>query len=130
MFLNQPLVMAMVDGRIFRMIQGSRLSMNPSRVSRAKEISWRSKINSLLEDLRYGHLSCFVTVLITYMYRYIVALVFSDLKSLLGRDISSGEVRECDGVKYSKIPILRPPLGLSKSGLKDHFWTVSKVVSS
>ena len=25
---------------------------------------------------------------------------------------------------YSKIPILRPPLGLSKSGLKDHFWTV------
>ena len=23
--------------------------------------------------------------------------------------------------KYSKIPILRPPLGLSKSGLKDHF---------
>ena len=31
--------------------------------------------------------------------------------------------------KYSKIPILRPPLGLSKSGLKDHFWTVPKVVS-
>ena len=31
---------------------------------------------------------------------------------------------------YSKIPILRPPLGLSKSGLKDHFWTVSKVVSN
>ena len=30
--------------------------------------------------------------------------------------------------KYSKIPILRPPLGLSKSGLKDHFWTVAKVV--
>ena len=30
---------------------------------------------------------------------------------------------------YSKIPILRPPLGLSKSGLKDHFWTISKVVS-
>ena len=23
---------------------------------------------------------------------------------------------------YFKIPILRPPLGLSKSGLKDHFW--------
>ena len=30
--------------------------------------------------------------------------------------------------KYSKIPILRLPLGLSKSGLKDHFWTVPKVV--
>ena len=29
---------------------------------------------------------------------------------------------------YSKIPILRPPLKLSKSGLKDHFWTVPKVV--
>ena len=24
-------------------------------------------------------------------------------------------------IYYSKIPILRPPLGLSKSGLKDHF---------
>ena len=32
------------------------------------------------------------------------------------------------GNKYSKIPKLRPPLGLSKSGLKDHFWTVPKVV--
>ena len=32
--------------------------------------------------------------------------------------------------KYSKIPILRPPLRLSKSGLKDHFWTVPKVVSN
>ena len=31
---------------------------------------------------------------------------------------------------YSKIPILRPPLRLSKSGLKDHFWTVPKVVSN
>ena len=31
---------------------------------------------------------------------------------------------------YNKIPILRPPLGLSKSGLKDHFWTVSMVVSN
>ena len=31
---------------------------------------------------------------------------------------------------YSKIPILRPPLGLSKSGLKDHFLTVPKVVSN
>ena len=31
---------------------------------------------------------------------------------------------------YSKIPILRTPLGLSKSGLKDHFWTVPKVVSN
>ena len=31
---------------------------------------------------------------------------------------------------YSKIPILRPPLGLSKSGLKDHFWTVPNVVSN
>ena len=31
---------------------------------------------------------------------------------------------------YSKIPILRPHLGLSKSGLKDHFWTVPKVVSN
>ena len=29
---------------------------------------------------------------------------------------------------YSKIPILRPPLGLPKSGLKDHFWIVPKVV--
>ena len=29
---------------------------------------------------------------------------------------------------YSKIPIIRPPLRLSKSGLKDHFWTVPKVV--
>ena len=26
--------------------------------------------------------------------------------------------RQC--MKYSKVPILRPPLGLSKSGLKDH----------
>ena len=33
-------------------------------------------------------------------------------------------------MKYSKILILRPPLGLSKSGLKDHFWTVPKVVSN
>ena len=32
--------------------------------------------------------------------------------------------------KYSKIPILRPPLRLSKSGLKDHFWTVPKVISN
>ena len=31
---------------------------------------------------------------------------------------------------YSKIPILRPPLELSKRGLKDHFWTVPKVVSN
>ena len=31
-------------------------------------------------------------------------------------------------LKYSKIPILRPLLELSKSGLKDHFWTVPKVV--
>ena len=31
---------------------------------------------------------------------------------------------------YSEIPILRPPLGPSKSGLKDHFWTVPKVVSN
>ena len=31
---------------------------------------------------------------------------------------------------YSKIPILRPPLGLSKSVLKDQFWTVPKVVSN
>ena len=31
---------------------------------------------------------------------------------------------------YSKIPILRPPVRLSKSGLKDHFWTVPKVVSN
>ena len=31
---------------------------------------------------------------------------------------------------YSKNPILRPPLGLSKSGLKDHFWTVPKLVSN
>ena len=33
-------------------------------------------------------------------------------------------------MNYSKIPILRPPLGLFKSGLKDHFWTVPKVVSN
>ena len=33
-------------------------------------------------------------------------------------------------MKYSQVPILRPPLGLSKSGLKDHFWTVPKVVSN
>ena len=32
--------------------------------------------------------------------------------------------------RYSKIPLLRPPLGMSKSGLKDHFWTVPKVVSN
>ena len=32
--------------------------------------------------------------------------------------------------KYSKISIIRPPLGLFKSGLKDHFWTVPKVVSN
>ena len=32
--------------------------------------------------------------------------------------------------KYSKIPILRPHLRLSKSGLRDHFWTVPKVVSN
>ena len=31
---------------------------------------------------------------------------------------------------YSKIPILRPPLGLSKSGLKDHFCTDPKVISN
>ena len=31
---------------------------------------------------------------------------------------------------YSKIPMFRPPLGLSKSGLKDHFWTAPKVVSN
>ena len=34
------------------------------------------------------------------------------------------------GLHYSKIPILRPPLELSKSGLKDYFWTVPKVVSN
>ena len=33
-------------------------------------------------------------------------------------------------MQYSKIPIVRPALGLSKSGLKDHFWTVPKVVSN
>ena len=31
---------------------------------------------------------------------------------------------------HSKIPILRSSLGLSKSGLKDHFWTFPKVVSN
>ena len=31
---------------------------------------------------------------------------------------------------YSKVPILWQPLGLSKSGLKDPFWTVRKVVSN
>ena len=31
---------------------------------------------------------------------------------------------------YSEIPILRPPLGLSKTGLKDYLWTVPKVVSN
>ena len=36
----------------------------------------------------------------------------------------------CLNTIYSKIPILRPPLGLFKSGLKDHFWTVPKVVSN
>ena len=38
----------------------------------------------------------------------------------------------CDKIQvYTvKILILRPPLGLSKSGLKDHFWTVPKVVSN
>ena len=35
-----------------------------------------------------------------------------------------------DSLTYRKIPILRPPLGLSKSGLKDHFWTVPNVVSN
>ena len=32
--------------------------------------------------------------------------------------------------RYSKICIFRPPLGPPKSGLKDHFWTVPKVVSN
>ena len=41
-----------------------------------------------------------------------------------------GTVTIYSHVNYSKIPILRPPLGLSKSGLKDHFWTVPKVVSN
>ena len=36
-------------------------------------------------------------------------------------------IRKCN---YSKIPILRPPLGLSKSGLKYHFWTAPRVVSN
>ena len=36
----------------------------------------------------------------------------------------------CDKITiYSKTHILIPPLGLSKSGLKDHFWTVPMVVS-
>ena len=39
-------------------------------------------------------------------------------------------VKSVSIIIYSKIPILRPPLGLSKSGLKDHFWTVPKVVSN
>ena len=30
---------------------------------------------------------------------------------------------------YSKIPAFRPPFRLSKSGLKDHVWTVPKVLS-
>ena len=44
--------------------------------------------------------------------------------------MDSGNLKSChEGISwYSKIPILRPPLGLSKSGLKDHFWTVPKVV--
>ena len=32
--------------------------------------------------------------------------------------------------KYSKIPILRQPLELSKSGLQDHLWIVPKAVSN
>ena len=39
-------------------------------------------------------------------------------------------VQFCLNTTYSEISILRPPLGLSKSGLKDHFWTVPKVVSN
>ena len=37
-----------------------------------------------------------------------------------------GPCRVATYTKYSKLPMLRPPLGLSKSGLKDHFWTVPK----
>ena len=42
----------------------------------------------------------------------------------------SHESYHCIVQEYSKIPTLRPPLGLSKSGLKVHFWTVPKVVSN
>ena len=45
------------------------------------------------------------------------------MKSIL---LNSWTIRKA----YSKIPILRPPLGLSKSGLKGPFWTVPKVVSN
>ena len=43
---------------------------------------------------------------------------------------SKKQIKHIEQVMYSKIPILRPLLGLSKSGLKDHFWTVPKVVFS
>ena len=47
-------------------------------------------------------------------------------ESLTVQNIISIQMK-CD-MAYSKIPILRPLLGKSKSGLKDHFWTVPKVV--
>ena len=44
--------------------------------------------------------------------------------------IEADGLRPRRGCTFSKIPILRPPLGLSKSGLEDHFWIVPKVVSN
>ena len=55
---------------------------------------------------------------------------FSSLELYLLKYVVCLRVKNCCPFIYSKIPILRPPLGLSKSGLKDHFWTVQKVVSN
>ena len=54
------------------------------------------------------------------------------VKSLQSNDFwGFNKASYCDSqIIYSKISILQPPLGLFKSGLRDHFWTVPKVVSN
>ena len=62
-----------------------------------------------------------------------ITFVETEVVLLFGDSSLSDETKEVifkTVHKYSKIPILGPPLGLSKSGLKDHFWTVPKVVSN
>ena len=50
--------------------------------------------------------------------------------SLYYTDDSTANLYKPEIYMYRKIPIIRPLSGLSKSGLKDHFWTVPKVVSN
>ena len=54
-------------------------------------------------------------------------MIYSPVHAFSVRPLTDQNMFKC---MYSKIPILRPPLELSKSGLKELFWTVPKVVSN